>query len=388
VVPVALLVCGIVSMFARPFRAPLWVGPVAVAIVGVATTAIPWHEADDALGVLRDPLLFLVFAVPLAILLDRMGVFESLAAAVDGGRHLVAWLWVLGAAVTVVFNLDAAVVLLTPLYIRIAHRHRLPAEALAFQPALLACLASSPLPVSNLTNLIVAEQRDLGVGQFFVHLALPTLAACGIGWIAYRRCFPALTAAHATSAVDAPIDATALRRGLPIVGFVLVGFVGGDALGVAPWVVAMIATAWAALWVRQLPWRTVPYEAVLVAVGLAVLVAGAAANLRLGRLLDAGGIPGDLRALGLGAFGSIATNNLPAVLAAAPALHHSRQVWPLLIGVNMGPVLVLSGALSGLLWRDTARRLGVEVSFRRYSAVGVRVGLPAVLVAALVVVVL
>jgi arsenical pump membrane protein len=129
----------------------------------------------------------------------------------------------------------------------------------------------------------------------------------------------------------------------------------------------------------------VPYEAVLVAVGLAVLVAGAAGDLRLERLLDADGLPGDLRALGLGAFASVVTNNLPAVLAMAPALHHDRQVWPLLVGVNMAPVLVISGALSGLLWRDTARRLGMEVSARRYSAVGVRVGLPALLAAAAVV---
>ncbi len=51
---------------------------------------------------------------------------ESLAAIVDGGAHLVAGLWVLAAGVTIVFNLDASVVLLTPLYIRIAQRHAYP----------------------------------------------------------------------------------------------------------------------------------------------------------------------------------------------------------------------------------------------------------------------
>jgi arsenical pump membrane protein len=51
----------------------------------------------------------------------------------------------------------------------------------------------------------------------------------------------------------------------------------------------------------------------------------------------------------------------------------------LLLGTNLGPVLVLSGSLSGLLWRDPALRLGVEVTASRYSAVGLRVGLPALL---------
>jgi len=60
-------------------------------------------------------------------------------------------------------------------------------------------------------------------------------------------------------------------------------------------------------------------------------------------------------------------------------------VWPLLIGSNIGPVLVISGALSGLLWRDTAGALGVRVSGRRYSAIGLRVGLPALIAASAVV---
>ena len=88
---------------------------------------------------------------------------------------------------TIVFNLDAAVVLLTPLYVRIAHRHDIPPVVLAFQPALLACLASNPLPVSNLTNLIVAEQHDLGLGEFLVHLGPVTVVACTVGWFGYRR---------------------------------------------------------------------------------------------------------------------------------------------------------------------------------------------------------
>ena len=125
--------------------------------------------------------------MPLAIVLDRIGVFEALAATVDGGKHLVGGLWLLATAVTIVFNLDASVVLLTPLYIRIAHRHGYPPEMLAFQPALLACLASNPLPVSNLTNLIVAEHFDLSVGEFLRHMVLPTFAACLVGVALFRR---------------------------------------------------------------------------------------------------------------------------------------------------------------------------------------------------------
>lgn len=373
-------------MFLRPFGAPLWVGPVVAALVGLTAHVIQWDTASDSLKLLTKPLLFLLFAVPLAIVLDRIGVFAALAALVGGGEHLVAWLWLLGTAVTIVFNLDASVVLLTPLYIRIAQRNGYPPEMLAFQPAILACLASNPLPVSNLTNLIVAEHFNLGVADFGRHLLVPTVVACFVGWLGFRRTF--VTERPQISSVDQPGDLRALRRGLPIVGFVLVGFTVGSAVGVPEWMVAAIALAWAAALAAHVPFRAIPHEALLVASGLSVLVAGASSYLKLASVFDASGMSGRLHALTFGAVASDVSNNLPAVLAAQPALHDRSQVWALLVGVNMGPVLVISGALSGLLWRDTAGGLGVHVSARRYSQVGLRVGLPALLAAGAVVVIL
>ena len=377
-----LLTLAVASLFVRPRSLPLWAAPTALAVVGLGSTLIPWDDVEESLRLLRNPLLFLLFAVPLAVLLDRIGVFAALAALVDGGKHLVGWLWVLAAAVTIVFNLDASVVLLTPLYIRIARRNGLAPEMLAFVPALLACLASSPLPVSNLTNLIVAERFDLGVGDFVRHLALPTLVACAVGWWGFRRLFDAQPSG---AVADEPADRAALVRGLPIIGFVLLGFTVGDVLGAPAWAVSAIAVVWAAALARAVPWRSVPYEAMLVAAALAVLVAGAVPHLGLESLLRGSGVGGGLRALLFGVVGSDLSNNLPAVLAGSSALHERDQVWPLLVGVNLGPVLVLSGALSSLLWRDTAATLGVHVSARRFTAVGLRVGLPALVAASLVV---
>lgn len=89
---VGLLILGIAAMFLRPFGIPMWVGPIAAAVVGLITRVIHWNAASDSLHLLTKPLLFLLFAVPLAMLLDRVGVFASLAAMVDGGEHLVAGL--------------------------------------------------------------------------------------------------------------------------------------------------------------------------------------------------------------------------------------------------------------------------------------------------------
>jgi arsenical pump membrane protein len=56
----------------------------------------------------------------------------------------------------------------------------------------------------------------------------------------------------------------------------------------------------------------------------------------------------------------------------------------LLLGVNLGPTLVITGSLAGLLWQESARRAGVEVNAARYSSVGIRVGVPAMIAAAAV----
>jgi arsenical pump membrane protein len=372
-------------MFVRPRRVPLWLGPTVAAALGIAIHTIPIDTARAALGDLRDPLLFLVFAVPLAVLLDRIGVFTALAGRMGHGERLLLWLWLLGIGVTVVFNLDAAVVLLTPLYIRIAERHGLPAVVLAFQPALLACLASNPLPVSNLTNLIAAERLDLGVGEFLAHLGPVTVVACTVGWFGYARwarSVRSVARAAPVPADDTAAGARALRRGLPIVGFVLVGFTVGNALGVPAWTVAAVAVAWAIALDRTIPWRTVPAAAMLVAASLAVLVAGALDDLHIDRLLDAGGAAGRLRAVGFGAIASDVTNNLPTVLAGTSSLHERAQVWALLVGTNIAPALVITGSLSALLWRDTARRLGVSVTPAQFTGVGLRVALAALVAAA------
>jgi arsenical pump membrane protein len=53
----------------------------------------------------------------------------------------------------------------------------------------------------------------------------------------------------------------------------------------------------------------------------------------------------------------------------------------LLLGVNMGPVLLLTGSLAGLLWQASARRAGVEVRASTYSRIGATVGVPALVAA-------
>jgi arsenical pump membrane protein len=163
----------------------------------------------------------------------------------------------------------------------------------------------------------------------------------------------------------------------------LVGFTVGGALGVPPWAVAAVVVAALVARTRTIPLAAVPWSSVLAVAGLAVLAVAVAEQVDVGAVLgDGAGAAGTVRIVGVGALGANLANNLPAFVAGRPHLpagEASRWAW--LLGVNMGPTVVVTGSLAGLLWLDVARRSGLDVGWRDYVRAGVLVGLPALVVA-------
>ena len=274
-------------------RLPVWVGPTALAVIAVAARVVPFGDVRSAGHDMANAIAFLLLAVPLAVLLDETGFFSSLAAMFDRGRHLRSGLWLLAALVTIVFNLDAAVVLLTPLYVRIAQRRNADPIVLAFIPALLASLASSVLPVSNLTNLIAVERLDLGDGN----IRRPSRAAVLRGDRRRRlRCSRSSLATPTDDvvAIDEPVDRSALRIGFPVVVGCCSGSRVGERLGIHAWVIAAVALVWLCVVRRSVPWRHVPYGAAFLAIALGVLATAAADHIDVERLLAIPGLPGEV----------------------------------------------------------------------------------------------
>jgi arsenical pump membrane protein len=372
VLALGLLFVGIAGALTRPRGIPAWVAPLGGAVVAVLTGVVGVGDVHDALRPLAAPLGFIVAAVPLAASLDHIGVFRELAMLAARRRHVVGACWILAALVVALLNLDAAVVLLTPLYIRTALLVDIDPVMLAFQPVLLASLASSALVVSNLTNLTAASQLSLTNGEFVRHLALPTAVACAAGWFGYRMVFRPKAQ---TTIVDETPDRRALGLGLGAIGVFVALLVV-----LAPWQPALLTEIGLIAVTRAVPWRHVPLGTVAVAGALGVLAAGVAlAFPDAFSSLGAGGWEG----FGAGVAGANILNNLPAVLVGLP--HASTAtVWPLLLGVNLGPTLVLTGSLAGLLWQASARHAGVEISAATYSRVGILVGVPAMAAAAAV----
>jgi arsenical pump membrane protein len=371
---VFLLIVGVAGAVARPWRLPAWVMPAGAAAAALLTRNVTLHEARVTLRPLGAPLAFVAVAVPLAVLLDDVGIFEELAGRAARSRRVVGACWILAAAVVALLNLDAAVVLLTPLYIQTARRVGLDPVMLAFQPVLLAMLASGVLPVSNLTNLIVASRLSLTSTDFIAHLALPSVVASVAGWFVYRRIFPAraVVGVH-----PGTVDVRALVVGGSGVGLFLVLLVGGEHVGIPAWAAGLAAIGFLVLFTRSLPWRRVPLGTVVLAAALAIVAESAAAAFPHAL---AGAGHGGARGFGFGLVSANLLNNLPATLVTLPHVTRTANVWPLLFGLNAGPTLVITGSLAGLLWQASARASGVQVSARQYSRVGLLVGVPAMVV--------
>jgi len=88
---------------------------------------------------------------------------------------------------------------------------------------------------------------------------------------------------------------------------------------------------------------------------------------------------------GLIAVVSNLMNNLPAGLIASSAVAEAhppqKLVDALLIGVDLGPNLSVTGSLATILWLTALRREGVSVGFWRFLKVGVLVTPPALALA-------
>jgi arsenical pump membrane protein len=125
-------------------------------------------------------------------------------------------------------------------------------------------------------------------------------------------------------------------------------------------------------------WGLAPWRLVLLTEGLFLVVAAAGRHGiddLLHRLIGDGGN---------GRVGAIAAttanlgNNLPAYLAlerTTPVAHLPA----LLVGVNVGPLILVWGSLATLLWRERCRARGVHVSALQFGLLGL-VGVPLILV--------
>ncbi len=355
---------------------------------------------------------------------DDDGLFafagRQLGRVARNGMVLFAGAVVIIAVVTATLNLDTSVAFLTPVLVYTAASHRpagpagvpgaagvVAGSALLYGALLLSNAGSLLLPGSNLTNLIVLGHLQLTGGQFVARMWLPWLAAVAstaavvaIGERRSLRTVAVRTKAMRTAAgqsvsarapeaaepsgrpVSAPAPAPAGPVGLaesaerPVLGAGLVAVLLATVLVVtlASPALAVAAVGVVAVGIR-LAQRRVTLAQVREVLGLPVLIGLFGVAVALGAVGRAWSGPAAFMShldgwasAAVAGLSTVLLNNLPAAsLLAARAPGHPLFV---LVGLNLGPNLFVTGSLAWLLWLRAARAAGARPSVARASRLG------------------
>jgi arsenical pump membrane protein len=288
---------------------------------------------------------------------DLFGALGArLARARLGPTRLLVALLALVAVVTALLNLDTSVVFLTPVLVHAARERGLDERPFLYGSVFMANAGSLLLPGSNLTNLLLVRAGMQGGGGFAVRMVPAWLAACTVTAVFLALAF------RLDDGLCSRRDPPPLRLGVgaaaTLVAAALVVLLPNAALPVLA--VGIAATA-----LRRLAPR-VDTRALAVLFALTVGL-GAVARMWAGpaHLLASSGWW--TQAVG-GAVASVLVNNLPAAVmfSARPPAHPDA----LLLGLDLGPNLAVTGSLSAVLWLQASRSVGAQASVAVYSRLG------------------
>jgi arsenical pump membrane protein len=388
----------------RPWRLPEAVWAVGGALLLVATGLLSWPQALLAVGKGTDVYLFLLGMMLLSEVARREGLFDWLAAfAVRHARGSATRLFLLiygvGTVVTAFLSNDATAVVLTPAVFAATRAAKADPLPYLFICAFIANAASFILPISNPANLVLYGDHMPALVPWLADFLLPAviciLVMLATLFLVERRGLRAPIASEIPQAVLS-FGGRAAAVGILATAVVLLAASGADIqLGLPTALAGVATTAVVLVAKREAPWQTlrgVSWLVLPLVAGLFVLVQGLAAT---GVIAEIAGLlrrssdsSPTATAWGAGILLALicnVMNNLPAGLIAGSAVaaaHAPRVVTnALLVGVDLGPNLSITGSLATILWLTALRREGEEVSFAKFLLRGAIVMPPALLAA-------
>ena len=378
-------------------------------VVQLSDVWVVWHIVWNATATF-------IAVIIISLLLDEAGFFEWSALHVarwggGRGRKLFALIVLLGASVAALFANDGAALILTPIVIAMLQALGFSAAAmLAFVMAagFIADVASLPLVVSNLVNIVSADFFKIGFNDYAavmvpVNIAAVLTALAVLFLYFYHDIPAAYDSAQLKPSHQAIRDLATFRFGWVVLVLLLVGFFGLEPLGVP---VSAVTAAGALLLLavagrgRVISTRKVlreaPWQIVIFSLGMYVVVYGLrnqGLTSQLALLLDvfaAGGVWGAAFGTGfLTALLSSVMNNMPTVLVGALSIEASQatgvvrqaMIYANVIGSDLGPKITPIGSLATLLWLHVLARKGMTITWGYYFKVGVVLTIPVLVVA-------
>jgi arsenical pump membrane protein len=368
-----------------------WVG--VGALILVLTRLLPFTTAAHAVREGADVYLFLTGMMLLAELARCEGVFDWLADlathhARGSATRLFLLIYGVGVIVTVFLSNDATAVVLTPAVFAAVRRAKARPLPYLLACALIANAASFVLPISNPANLVVYGKRLPHLAEWLRIFALPSavsiLATLGVLWRLSRASLAAPLKGIASANELSPAGRFAACGLLFAAVALMAASALGFDLGLPTCAAAALVVATIGLKDRRAPLqvvRSVSWSVLPLVAGLFVIVEALNRAGMLAMSAKALSFVAQMRpalarltaAFGVGLISNV-MNNLPVGLASGVALQQSdvpaNVAHAVLIGVDLGPNLSVTGSLATILWLIALRREGLQIGAWEFLKIG------------------
>ncbi|MEK6396738.1 MAG: SLC13 family permease [Terriglobus sp.] len=403
---IAISALSILLMLLRPRSLPevYWVGGGAVLLV--ILRLVPLSLAAKAVAKGSDVYFFLIGMMLLSALARDNGVFDwvattSIRAASGSASRLFVLIYGVGTIVTICMSNDATAVVLTPAVLTAVRKSKVEPLPFLFACAMIANAASFVLPISNPANLVVFHSGMPPLGHWLASFLVPSLFSIATTFFVLRWYFR-----KELREVVQPCDEEVTLSGsgklvLAGLGLVVVVLLFMSAfnkdLGLPTCIAALGVTLVVCAKNRcnplplagEISWPTLGLVAALFVLVDAVQSIGALHVTQTAlHAAEAMGVHlGSLVAAFTVAIGNNLLNNLPLGLIAGSTLAashtHGLLADAVLIGVDIGPNLSVTGSLATILWLLALRKENLHVSATDFLKVGA-IAMPAALLASTV----
>ncbi len=434
-VPIAALAIFVATLFLmikRPRGIKLGYAAGIGAVASLLLGTVSLGQAAESFLNIWDAALAFVGIVAFSVILDAMGFFKWAAlkvvkSAKGSGLRLYFYVSLLTAAVSILFANDSAVLILTPIVLEIISQLKIDGNgklAYLFAAGLIADTAAMPLITSNPINILSADffgYTFIDHLIFMAPIAVATITSSMLlVYVFFRKKIPKAYDAKLVDilAWSTPIKPSLLKVCIATLVAIDVGYVAASlaripvSLVICSGAVFLLAVYMASLngeiirgerkglkgLARDINWDIVLFMLAIFLVVQGLTNAGIT-QLLASALVSASSLPSVLGIIApsmVVTVGASFMNNWPMTILGLMSIQHitttatlggqafTGLVFSNIIGNNLGPHFFPLGSLAILMWLETMKRKGVNISLRSYLKVGAVLSVVEVVVASVV----
>jgi arsenical pump membrane protein len=400
----AIVAISILLMLVRPrnISEAWWVGSGALLLV--LLHLIPIKLAGRAIMSGSDVYLFLIGMMLLSELGRQYGLFDWISSkAVHSSQGKCSRLFLLiygvGILTTIFMSNDATAVVLTPAVLATVRKSKVHPMPYLFTCAMIANAASFVLPISNPANLVVFQMGMPSLSQWLMAFGIPSLFSITATFIVLRFYFRSELSAdiRRDSEQEVPLllPGKLVLCGLAfVVAVLLTASAFNEHLGLPACLAALLVMITVSIWhksnpfqlIKEISWATLFLVAALFVLVGAVESTGSlrytqAALVWCKSLSPLVGTT--IAAFTVGTANNL-INNIPLGLIAGASMHASHFQGlianAVLIGVDLGPNLSVTGSLATILWLLALRKEKLHVTAWDFLKAGV-IAMPTAMIA-------